>query len=274
MVYSPSKISGNRGYRRYAKTLYKPAPPPAIQESTARYAARKPPHFFLYAKGKEAHQVQEKNRSTVNRLEELIPNRRMSFTATNLGRFDYRVLMRDPRTEIDDAVVSRFSELEGRCRYLVRFGDEEAGFGYLRDHIRAAMTEEFGELAHVADILVKQLFHIRKSEYKSIFWLCFGDIACENLERNLDRDLAQCEKCGRRFVRLTPQKRLCERCGKSTAAPTREIRCLDCKKLFSVDRSVRNKKRCDECQKRADKDRYRKYYEQHKLKAARKNPTI
>ena len=37
------------------------------------------------------------------------------------------------------------------------------------------------------------------------------------------------------------------------------ITCIDCGKEVVVDGIVKNKKRCDECQKNADKERYRRY---------------
>lgn len=45
---------------------------------------------------------------------------------------------------------------------------------------------------------------------------------------------------------------------------TKIVKCIDCGKEVEVDGVVKNKKRCDECQETANKERYIKYNEKRK----------
>ncbi len=36
-------------------------------------------------------------------------------------------------------------------------------------------------------------------------------------------------------------------------------RCIECGIMFMIDKSIKNKKRCDECQEIANKERYIRY---------------
>ena len=63
----------------------------------AEYTKKKVPAFFKYAKDKPEEACEKKNGSVVNMLEDIIENKRMCFTAKDIGKFDYRLMMRDKR---------------------------------------------------------------------------------------------------------------------------------------------------------------------------------
>lgn len=59
----------------------------------------------------------------------------------------------------------------------------------------------------------------------------------------------KCEKCGVIFKPKTSTQKYCKDCAGYTPIGTKTVTCCDCGKEFEVDGIVKNKKRCDECQK-------------------------
>ena len=180
----------------------------------------KVPHFFIYAKDKDAGQVEAVNSSIINQLESVVPNKRMSFTAKNIGRFEYRYMLSryQAKVDIDSAVVSLYDEAEKQYRYSLSYSDsyyndEDTNAMYIRSAILKSFAELGYSLSEVNDMLVKHLFRDMASKRKTLFWLCFGDIVLDNLRRNLPAGSKQCVKCGKRFVPSAPNQRLCKTCG-------------------------------------------------------------
>lgn len=184
----------------YAKTLYKPVMPDNIKVRISALTRAKTPHFFIYAKGKTKTQVENWNTSVVNRLECIIPNKRMSFTATDIGIFDYKVMMKNPNVEEIPDVIDLYNHLEREYRYKANYFDDDVNVAYLRDSIRGKFNQCCLSINDISDILVKHLFCDMASRRKSVFWMCFGDIVYENLVRNIPEQSRQCVKCGRRFM--------------------------------------------------------------------------
>ena len=224
----------------------------------------KAPHFFVYAKKKDDSRVQKANSSVVNNLDDIIPNKRMVFSAKNLGAFRYRYMLSDPGRNItvEPQIVKLYDDVEKQYRYSISFYDDDTNYGYVRDSI----LHKFGELDHslndVCDMLVKYLFHTKQSKRKNVFWMCFGDMVYENLHRNIPSGSIQCRKCGERFMPVTPQQRVCSKCSTYKPVARRVIRCIDCGIEFEVSSSVKNKKRCDSCQS----ERMKQYEREKKRK--------
>lgn len=108
----------------YAKTLYKPKVPKEISNRMKRYTNEKLPYFFKYdikrynklnksvirnnkTKRNKKQKLQEmkvaeKNSSVINRLDDIIPKTRINFNATNLGTFNYKVLMSNNTYEVNE----------------------------------------------------------------------------------------------------------------------------------------------------------------------------
>ena len=235
----------------YAKTLYKPTRPQELDQRLRSITSRKLPHFFLYAKGKTPKQVQSCNDSVVNRLEAAIPNKRMSFTAKNIGVFHHHYLLSDPKREvqIDPGVIALYDEVEKQYRYSMSYYEDETNYSYLRDGMilrfaRLGYSEEY-----VCDMLVKYLFQEHQSTRKAVFWMCFGEIVLRNLQRNLPPGSIQCRKCGERFKPSAPNQKLCDECAHYQPVGRKTLVCCDCGRRFEVAGIVKNKKRCDECQR-------------------------
>ena len=234
----------------YAKTLYKPTRPDDINARLARITSMKAPHFFVHAKKKTKSQVQRINGSVVNQLEHIVPNKRMSFTAKNIGVFRYRYMLSDPtkKVELSQDIIDLYDKIEKQYRYSINFYDDESNFAYIRDTVLRRFDELEIERRDVCDMLVKYLFHSKNSKRKNVFWMCFGDIVLENLKANVPSGSVQCRKCGERFVPLVPQQKICADCAGYHPRGKKKIRCIDCGKEFEVDGIVKNKKRCDDCQ--------------------------
>lgn len=235
----------------YAKTLYKPERPADLDARLKSITSSKVPHFFIHAKNKSVGRVQKLNDSVVNRLETIVPNRRMSFTAKNVGAFRYQYMLSDMRARVrtDPAVIELYDQIEKEYRFAVSFYDNESNYAYIRDTV----TERFNATGYtrgaVCDMLVRHLFCEKQSKRKNIFWMCFGDIVLENLRRNLPNGSTQCVRCGERFVPNAPQQKLCLNCSTYHRKGKKTVLCADCGSSFEIDARNMTKVRCDKCQK-------------------------
>ena len=211
----------------YAKTLYMPDWPEDAAKRMQTASSGKVPHFFIYAKDKAARQVEPANGSVVNRLEKIVRSPNLRFERRTLGKFDHRMLMRNPETQIterDMPVIERFNDLASACGS--RLTDEDNGKdnqSYVFRQIREAVLALDGDAGHVTDLLVLQLFAIQNSKRKRVFWGCFGDVVLENLRRNIDQNTILCECCGRRLLPTALRQRMCPDCAeKQRRVLTRE----------------------------------------------------
>lgn len=242
----------------HAKTLYKPTRPSGVKHEIAKHTKSKLPHFFIYAKDKEKHQVEPPNQSAVNRIEKLIPNKKLSFTAKDIGNFDYRTMMGNSDVEMDMDIVDKYNELAKKRQY--QSIDDEYTNTYLHNSVITELQCINSDIAHICDVLIKYLFCIKKSKYKGLFWICFGDVVYKNLQNNLKDGFVQCKKCGKRFTQnKTKNLEYCTKCSRYKPMETKMIKCIDCGASVEVNGIVKNKKRCNDCQSKKDKDRYKKY---------------
>lgn len=252
----------------YAKTLYKPTRPDHINAKLSQITGMKAPHFFIYAKGKTAHQVQKKNGSVVNRLDKIVPNKRMSFSAKNIGVFHYQYMLSNPKMEVDikQEVIDLYNEVEKQYRYSINFYDDSVNYSYIRDSILERFNGLKTDRVECCDILVKYLFHMRQSKRKNIFWMCFGDIVLSNLQKNLPAGSIQCRKCGERFVPSVPQQKLCDKCASYRRVGNKILHCVDCGKPFEIDARNMKKVRCDECQLKKTRENTKRRVKEYRIR--------
>lgn len=121
------------------------------------------------------------NNSVVNQLEHIVPNKRMSFAAKNIGVFRYQYMLSNPMKQVEllSSVTDLYNDVEKQYRYSISFYDDDSNFAYIRDNILKQFDEICLERLDVCDILVKYLFHSKNSRRKNVFWMCFGDIVLE-----------------------------------------------------------------------------------------------
>lgn len=243
----------------YAKTLYKPTMPDEIKSRIGVLTRAKTPYFFIHAKGKSVGQVEKINNSVVNRLEQVIPNKRMSFSAQNIGEFNYHAMMKSVDVATSQDIIDLYNKLEREYRYKVSCFDDDSNSSYLRDSIRKEFEGCGLCITDVCDVLIKHLFCEKSSRRKSVFWMCFGDIVYDNLTRNISEFSKQCVRCGRRFMALhdskkdlsdsiSSRKKYCDKCARYQPIGKKEVVCVDCGNIFEVDSRNTKKIRCDSCQ--------------------------
>lgn len=204
----------------YAKTLYKPERPKDIKTQISKFTKNKAPHFFIYAKNKIKNEVEKINRSVVNRLENLIPNPRLNFKASNLGKLDHKLLMSRYDVELDKTIIEKYTELDVNSHFMINSNDEKynnISYVYLKIHENLLTINN--NPAYVVDVLVKYLYEHKKTKYKTTLWECFGDQIIENIKNNLSTNFIdgfiQCQACGERIPITSNRKKYCPTCLKN-----------------------------------------------------------
>lgn len=237
----------------YAKTLYKPTRPQHVNEMISAYTKKKVPAFFQYAKDKPTTSCEPKNKSVVNMLEDIIENKRMCFTAQDVGKFDYKDMMADKNQYVDPDVIEKFIEMDGSSyrQISASCNEGDVDYGYLKYSILAELAILAGSVEKACDMLVKYLFTKKTIAHKSTFWLCFGDIVLENLKNNVPAEMVQCARCGKRMRKSAPNQLYCPRCVLGIYVPKgdHERKCIDCGIEFPVGAFSSRRVRCEECQR-------------------------
>ena len=126
----------------FAKTLYKPEFPKDIAKDIQNFTKKRVPYFFVYAKDKELTQVEPINNSIVNKLDKLIPNVRINTRKIALGQIDYKLLMHDVNTEIDEKLIEKYKKLNNTYHFKVSMKDEyQNNLHYLACEIREELSK-------------------------------------------------------------------------------------------------------------------------------------
>lgn len=203
----------------YAKTLYKPELPSDINLRKKKYTKNKLPHFFKYAKGKEGEQVESNNGTVVNKLETIIPKTKMKFNATNLGEFNYKILMN--KKNISDngfkqAIIDEYTRNDLKKHTIefvnldhARTGDNNPIYINIRNNIAEVGNND---LHYIVDVLVEYLYKHKNSNFKTTLWSCFGDVIVSNIKKNLKDGYVQCQECGKRVQLRGKYTRYCIDC--------------------------------------------------------------
>jgi hypothetical protein len=198
----------------FAKTLYMPTRPEHVNKIISQYIKAKVPHFFIYAKDKEEKNVENLNDSIVNKLEYVVPNKRINFVKI-AGKFDYKMLMKNHRVIIDENIVNKYIELDKSKKWVrVRSGQKVKSNEslYIYNDIRQKLLEINNDVNFVTDVLVKYLYLGKKSSFKRTLWESFGDILIENIQLN-KHGTKLCTICGSE-IEKEKGKRFCESCAK------------------------------------------------------------
>ncbi|MCM3110016.1 hypothetical protein [Lederbergia lenta] len=196
----------------YAKTLYMPRRPEWVDEIVKNYIKSKVPHFFIEAKDKEKKNVEPINKSTVNRLRKIIPNKRIKFEEI-AGEFDYKVLMSEEVVRVDREVVNKYRELERNKKWLIQSTSKikKEGKMYVDKYIREELLKVNSDVIRVANILIEELYGRTNSKNKTTLWDSFGDILLNNLRENI-KGTKQCRICGKRIEVVNNKVKYCSDC--------------------------------------------------------------
>ena len=187
----------------YAKTLWLADPPKKVKDTIKSYTKAKVPNFFIYAKDKEAHQVEAPNDSTMNRIAASIPDSKIRFSKS-ISKFDYRMLMNlDYGFSIssDSKIIKSYDYWNARVNDFEEDKAVKNQDMYKYKNLRKKVLEESGEdIDYIVNTLVAYLYTVRKTSAKKGLWDSFGDIILENLKRNLKGKGKICQVCGKRFI--------------------------------------------------------------------------
>lgn len=252
----------------YAKTLYKPTPPEHIKKLIRKYTKEKLPHFFTYAKDKKEENVELINDSVVNRLNNIIKNKRLSFKLSEFGKMDYRMLMNNPNIKIDESLIKLYRKLNTQYHYKINMEDKyTSNIGYIAKLITDELSTSGYSDIEIVDMLVKHLYHKTNSKSKEALWFCYGDIIFENLQRNIGDKDSICLKCGKRFKKNSPNQEYCDECGHTyEKIKKKKVACVDCGKEVIIDAWDMKTCRCKVCQKERDRERKRIWKSNNKIK--------
>lgn len=246
----------------YAKTLYMPTFPYDVNERIKDSTRFKTPHFFVYAKGKTDSQVEKKNDSVVNMLEDIIVNTRMKNGEKTKSSFNYMKLMYNPEVVENEEIVKAYKTLYKRFRSHVSSVQEDTPFLYIKMESLSELSSIAGSPSRACDMLVHYLFKTKNSAQQKLFWICFADIVLTNLESNLEGTM-YCANCGARIKRESNSQKLCGDCAGARTVE-RVVTCVDCGGEFVVSAKTTHKKRCPVCQSKVDLQRYREYNKKRK----------
>jgi hypothetical protein len=201
----------------FAKSLWYPERPLHINKIIKGYTKNKVPHFFRFAKDKKKDQVAAINNSVVNMLvtEKIIPDKRIHFEDVIEG-FDYKKLMKNPRTNVDDEIIEVFEKINKSKHWDIKKQVKENGSS--RRESELAVYKEFrNELLKyrkrqfVVDVLIKYLYAEKKTENKQSLWYMFGDDIVRNLQFNI-QGIVECVDCKKEVEVVRKQQVRCDDC--------------------------------------------------------------
>ena len=218
-----------------AKTLYMPERPEFAKKIITSFTKSNVPHFFKYAKDKEDKQIANINNSFVNKLENKIPNPRISCKYVQEGKIkklskpDYALMVSNPDIEVKIIKSKSGQLIDGTNPVVLKYIEKAKEYWqkinatFIQDYPREALVKtqirkeisynrivdevkselsQFGySNSEVADILVKYLYGVKESKYKDLLWTCYGEYILGNLKKHLKlkTKVIQCVDCGEWF---------------------------------------------------------------------------
>lgn len=242
----------------YAKTLYKSKIPSSVNDLIHKYTNCKLPHFFMYAKDKLNEQVEDKTNSTVNLLENVILDKRLTFKLSEFGKLDYKVLMKNPNIKVDNLVKIKYNRLNRTYHFQINMEDKKSNnFRIIAKNIDNTLTMEDYSREEISDMLVKYLYSEKNTKNKEVLWFCYGDIIVNNIRNNIKDKKCICPKCGKRFNSTNNKQIYCKDCGyKYVKIGTyKTIKCVDCGEKVKIKSTNNRTIRCDNCQRLYNNER-------------------
>jgi hypothetical protein len=201
-----------------AKTLYEPSRPKDIDEVIKKYTSNLLPKYFVYAKDKTDRQVSEWLPTTVNYLEQIIPNPRIKFSKS-IGTMDYTVLMHNRNFEYCEdykCIVDKYDYYNSHKYKFYNALDTNNDLNikkhdsYIYQQIKRKLLELPYSKEEIIDTLVYFLYTCRKSSSKKTLWECFGKEIYENIKCNTTNLGAICPICGKRIEEVdNVEKKYC-----------------------------------------------------------------
>ncbi|MCM3444362.1 RNA dependent RNA polymerase [Metabacillus halosaccharovorans] len=226
----------------YSKTNFLPKPKGEAKKLIKKYSKGNSPYFFQWVKGKEKFEdkvvkeieiyidekgeqrerVKSERTPVVNMLEDIIEDKNIYFR-TVAPKFDHTMLMSKAKfkslgTELDKAITEAYAGINKNKKWIIDKDSEEYKENkYI--YVAQVIKDEIMEIAksindkvdeeYVVNLLIQHL-HTESNRSKKTLWECFGDTIYGNLERNLS-EAKQCEDCNEKF-RYVKNKKCCDDC--------------------------------------------------------------
>ena len=248
----------------YAKTLWRPKIPENKKEIMKEYIGQKVPHFFMWAKEKSKDNVEEKiEETTMYKIYSGIKDVRLSFNCfKNLEKIDYKLMMYDKETELNESVVELYNKLcmsyNSKFSNLINKDSDN-----LNTYIKI-IKDKFAELDYleieIADILTIYLYkeRIDKIKGKQLYWYVYGDYIVDNLKENIKKDTLVCENCGKRDVEKRIRNGKCKQCrDEIKSVGVKKVSCVDCGETFEVKSTDKRTVRCENCREKHRREAYK-----------------
>jgi Zn finger protein HypA/HybF involved in hydrogenase expression len=207
-------------------------------------------------------QVEEANKSFVNKLDYKIVNPRINSRSIGLKSIDYKMMVNNPNIEcravfnkygkineeLSDPLIVKYFELNNKYHFKVNMecadvlrGEllnntqlkQDLFFKRIANEIRTELSKFGHNDSEIADILVKLLYYVKPSSHKSVLWFCYGKYIVENLKKHIKQT-------------------------------TKLVKCIDCGEWFEVNTKDNETCRCNECY-----SEYRKIYKAEKERERR-----
>lgn len=215
----------------YAKTLFMPVRPKSVKKEINKYIRGKVPHFFIYAKDKDDARVEMLNDSVVNRLENIIPQNRIYFRKI-AGKFDYKVLMRNKRTKLDDVIIEEYIKLDRNKKWMMKKYEKINSHDrlYIYKVIRDELLKITPNENFIVDVLVKYLYGTKNTKNKTTIWESFGHVLLSNLNDNI-KGTIQCNDCGVR-IEHTHSRKYCSECANEREKVRKRVAKLKARKTL------------------------------------------
>ncbi|WP_053956820.1 hypothetical protein [Inediibacterium massiliense] len=254
-----------------AKTLISAEAVDKVDKEIKQLEKEKLPYFFLFAKDKEERQTNECGSSVVDRIaKEIETLNKQNFDFSKVGRFSYKILMNNPKIEINKNIIKAYEVLDGKKNMLFKSTKHEKQdvsnsiYTSIKNEFIQVITDNYIKYEDAVDMIIKHIYIDKKlrNRRKTLLFTVFGEEIVKNLRKNINKDLDDgyitCSECGKRVKSNSNNQKYCNSC-KKKMKETKKKYCSYCKKEI-IDPSSNKQKYCsDECKKEAKriKDRER-----------------
>ena len=216
------------------------------------------PYWFQFSKNGRKNTPENRNRkyaepnnSTMNRICRAFDDiGYVNLNYAGVPQFNYQMLMSGPCNDSNPEVYQLFCEFDNSNKASVIASQESPyasekqlinNYSIVAEDLKDELIRKYGSLEYAYPYIVKYLFAgegMDKSAHKQMFWRVFGQIALENLRKNL----SNCDVCPKCYIKIPAwvENHYCIKNAKGF------YECIDCHVM--CERTNPKQCRCLECQ--------------------------